>query len=200
MGVVPGDRVPHRVGNRGPQRARVVGLVDRRGDHLTAPGLHHHPAIGLLFIRRPHHVDLALHVEEGARVAEGATPLPGAGLGGEPFDALGLVVEGLGYCGVGLVGSRRGDRLVLEVDPGRRVQRLLQPPGPDERRRAPHPQDVENLAGDVGRHLLADQRHREQGREQVRGHRLAGPRVQRRLQWLRQMRDYVVPGLGYSIG
>ena len=46
--------------------------------------------------------------EEGRGEAEGASPLPGAGFCSEPFDALRLVVEGLGYGRVGLMRTSRG--------------------------------------------------------------------------------------------
>ena len=53
---------------------------------------------------------------------ERRAPLAGAGLGGEPGDALRLVVERLRHRGVRLVRAGRRHRLVLEVDAGRRAR------------------------------------------------------------------------------
>ena len=60
----------------------------------------------------------------------------------EALDALHLVVVGLGDGGVGLVAAGGADALVLVVDVGRRVERLLQPAGADERRRPPDAVDL----------------------------------------------------------
>ena len=67
---------------------------------------------------------------EGERRA----PLAGAGLGGQPLDAGFLVVEGLRHRRVRLVAAGRADALVLVEDARRRIERLLQPAGAEERR------------------------------------------------------------------
>ena len=61
---------------------------------------------------------------------------------------LGVVVR-LRHGGVRLVRAGRADALVLVVDPGRGAERLLEPVGPEQRRRPPQPVDVEHLAGDL---------------------------------------------------
>ena len=73
--------------------------------------------------------------KSGAGEGQGAAPLPGARLGREAGHALLLVVEGLGQRGVGLVAARRAAALVLVVDVGRGIERLLEPVGPVERAR-----------------------------------------------------------------
>ena len=180
--------------------AGVRGVVDRRRDHAAAPRLHHHPPVRLLLVRRPHHVDLALHVEQGAGQGQRAPPLARSRLGGQPGHALLLVVEGLGDGGVRLVRAGRRHRFVLEVDAGRRAEGLLQPAGADQRRGAPRAQDVEDLARDVdprlGRDLLADQGHWEQRGEVVGPHGLPGGGMEGRLERGGQVGDDVEPGLG----
>ncbi len=69
--------------------------------------------------------------------------------------------------------------------------------GAHERRRPPQPQDVEHRAGNVdrrrARHLLLDERHREQRREVIGPDRFLRARMQRRLQRLGQIGQRVVP-------
>jgi hypothetical protein len=95
--------VPDGVTDGESERAGVIGLVDRRGDDLRAPGLHHHAPVGFLLVRGAHHVDLALESEQGTGEAESASPLPGACLGREPLNAFRLVVERLWHGRVRLV-------------------------------------------------------------------------------------------------
>ena len=72
-----------------------------------------------------------------------------------------LVVVGLGNGGVGLVRAGRADALVLVVDVGRRVQRLLQAARAEQRRGTPLRVDLAHRAGNLdlalGADLLQDQ-------------------------------------------
>jgi hypothetical protein len=67
------------------------------------------------------------------------------------------------------------------VDARRGTERRFQALGPHQGSGAPQAQDVEDLAGDVdpglGGHLLADERHREQGGQVVGPDGLARRRV-----------------------
>ena len=129
--------------------------------------------------------------------SERRAPLPGAGLGGEPLDALFLVVPGLRHRGVRLVRARWRDAFVFEIDLGRRLQRLFQPARADERRRPPQAVDVADRLRDVDGalrgNLLQDQRHREQRLEIAGADRLLGAGMQNRRQRLRQIGREVVP-------
>src|SRR5690606_5943445 len=69
-------------------------------------------------------------------------PLTRAGLGRQRLCALLLVEERLGHGRVRLVRADRTDALVLEVDVGRGVEGLFQPPGADEGRRPPQLVDL----------------------------------------------------------
>ena len=198
----------HRLGNGDAERARTfrvlgedgpagIGLVRRRGDAARAIGFHQRAAIGLLIVG---HADLEhghVDAEQPAGKSERRAPLAGAGLGGEPLDALLLVVPGLRHRGVRLVRARRRDAFVFEIDLGRRLQRLLQPARADQRRRPPHAVDVADRLRDVDgalrRHLLQDQRHREQRLEIAGADRLLGAGMQNRRQRLRQIGREVVP-------
>ena len=95
-----------------------------------------------------------------AKAKRGA-PLAGPGLGGQPVDALDLVVVGLGDGRVRLVAARRAVALVLEVDPGRGLQCRLQVRRPHQRRRPPdgvNPADfLGNLDPTLAAHLLLEQ-------------------------------------------
>ena len=161
--------------------ARTVAAVVRRaagaGDDLRAVGLHEDPAVRLLVVARADHVDLDLEAEDGAGERQRAAPLAGAGLGREPRDALLLVVERLGERRVRLVAAGRADALVLVVDVGRRIERLLQAVGAVERGRPVERVGVADRLRDLdlalGADLLDDQRHREERREVVRADRLA---------------------------
>ena len=204
VGVLARDRIADRVGDGRAERPGAVRVVDGGGDDRCSPGLHHDAPVGLLVVRGPHHVHLALEAEQGAGEGEGASPLAGPGLGGEAVDPGLLVVEGLWHRRVRLVGTGRRDRLVLVVDPGRRAEGLFEAFGTHERRRAPQAEHVDDLSGDVhpglGRHLLADERHREERGEVVRPDRLAGARVQVGLEGLGQVGNDVEPGLGHLSG
>ena len=86
-----GDRDAERagvVGVLGQVAAAGFGQVARRAVHLAAEGPHQHAAVGLLVVRRPDLPDLAVEAEHAAREGERGAPLAGAGLGGQPADAV----------------------------------------------------------------------------------------------------------------
>ena len=178
-------RLPSDSGSRSRMLRPALVSGDGLGDHLRAPGLHHHPPVGLLLVGDVDHVDLALEAEGLAGEGQRAAPLAGAGLGGQALAAGAGVVEGLRDGGVGLVRPGRRPALVLVVDARRGADLPLQPLGAVKRRRPPQRQHVQHLVGDrdlaVGRDLLQDQIHREQRRQVVGPDRLPGARVQRRL-------------------
>ena len=177
-----------------------LGAVAGAGDALGAEGLHEGAAIGLAVEADLHHEDDDLEAEHGARQRQRRAPLPGTGLGGDALDALFFVVERLRNGGVRLVAAGRAHALVLVVDARRGIQRPLQPPGAEQRRRAPLPIDVAHRLRDLdlalGAHLLLDHRAREDHRQVVRGDRLLGAGMQHRGQRLGQIGVDVVPGLG----
>ena len=127
-------------------------------------------------------------------------PLARPGLGRQPLDALDLVVVDLGHRRVGLVAPRRAVALVLEIDPGRGPQGLLQPAGTHQGRRPPDGVDLADFLGDgdpaLGTHLLLEQSPCENPREFGRIHRLVRRRIQRWGGQLRQVGQQVVPGGG----
>src|SRR5262249_19105369 len=155
-----------------PRRVRVLredllpgaGRVARTGMDRRAVALHQQAAIGLLVVAHLDHVDGAVETEEAAGHREGAAPLAGAGLGRESPDAFLLVVVRLGDGGVRLVAADRAHALVLVVDPGRRLEVLLQAKGAMQRRRPPELVDVAHLVRDVdpavGAHFLLDDLYR----------------------------------------
>ena len=156
------------------------------GNHAGPPRLNHRPAIGLLIVRNPHHVDLALEAKHLSRKTERAAPLPCARLGRQPCHALLLVVVGLRHCRVGLVAPGGANALILVIDMGGCVQRLLPPTRAIERRRSPQCINVAHLVGNLdiplGADLLLDQLHREQWGQVRRTKRLLGAGMQRRRQ------------------
>ncbi len=82
-GLADGDpQASRRVRVFSPDGAPGVRLLARAGDDAPAPGLDHGLPVGLLLITHPDHVDLAGEAEDVA--GEGAPPLAGARLGGEP--------------------------------------------------------------------------------------------------------------------
>ena len=183
-----------------------LGIAGGRGDDLGAPGLHHHAPIGLLLVGDLHHVDLELYVEEVAGHSQGAAPLAGAGLRGQPLYAGLLVVVGLGDGGVGLVRAGGGDAFVLVVDAGGGVQRLLQPVGPVQGRGPPELVDLPHLVRDADEalcaHLLLDEGHGEEGRQRLGADGLVGGGVDGRRQRSArggQIRQDVVPLVGYVL-
>ena len=136
--------------------AAVVGGQRRAGHDLRAVGLHQDPPVRLLVVARADHVDLDLEPEERAGEGERAAPLPGAGLGRDALDARFLVVEGLRDGGVRLVAAGRADALVLVVDVGRRIERLLEAVRPVERAGPVQAVGVADLLGDLDLALAAD--------------------------------------------
>src|SRR3954454_11738082 len=118
-------------------RAARLGAVARRAVHARAPRLHHRAPVRLLVVAGADHEDLALEPEQRAGERERRAPLPRAGLGTELLDAgLGVLV-GLRHRGVRLVRAGRGYAFVLVEDARGGVERLLEPPGAVQRRRAP---------------------------------------------------------------
>ena len=174
-----------------------IGLVRGRGDAARAIGFHQRAAIRLLVIR---HADLEhghIDAEQRAGKSERGAPLPGAGLGREPLDALLFVVPGLRHGGVRLVRARRRDAFVFVIDLCRRPQRLLEAARAHQRRRPPHAVNVADRLGDIdsalGRYFLEDERHRKQRLEVARADRLLGAGMQDRRQRLRQIGREIVP-------
>ena len=159
-----------------------VGVRAGAGNDCRTPGLHEHLAIGLLLVANPYHVDLAFDIEHLAGKGQRATPLAGARLGGDSFDAFLLVVIGLGHGGVGLVAAGRAGALVLVVDLGGRVQGSFPAVRAEERRRPPQRIDITHFVGDfdiaLGADLLGNQCHRKQRRQISRADGLAGARMQ----------------------
>ena len=200
----------HRLRNRNAEAARRirmrlqdrlagVGLAARARDAFRAIGLHQRPPVGLLVVGDLDHVDLDFEAEQRPGEGERRAPLPCPRLGRKLFDALFLVVEGLGDRGIGLVAAGGTDALVFVEDAGGRSERLLEPPGAIERRRAPQSIDVANRRRDfdmpLAADLLADKGHRKERREIGRADRLPGSRVEHRRRRRRQVGDDVVPGV-----
>ena len=175
--------------------------VARAGRHRAAPGLHHEFPVRFLVVADADHVDMHLHAEEAARERQGASPLAGAGLGGELVDPFLLVVIRLRHRRVGLVAAGGRHSLVLVVDLGRGFQLLLQAPRPVEGRRPPQAVDVEDLLGDVDvavrAHLLEDESHRENGMQLLGGRRASRHGAEGRVERLRQVREYIIPLPGH---
>ena len=170
----------------------------RARDDLGAVRLHEDPAVRLLVVARPDHVDLDLEAEDRPGERHRAAPLAGAGLRRDPRDALLLVEERLGERRVGLVAARRAHALVLVVDVRGRIERLLQPVRPVQGRRPVERVRLAHRIGDldlpVGADLLEDEAHREQRREVGGPDRLVGPRVERRGRGRPEVGGDVVPG------
>ena len=179
--------------------ARPVSVSDAgAGGDGRAEDLHQGAAVGLLVVADAHHEDLALHAEEGAGHGQRRAPLARAGLGGEALGAVHFVVIRLRDGGVRLVRAGRADALVLVVDVGGRVQRLLQTAGAEERRWTPLRVDLSHRAGNLdlalGADLLQDEAHGKERSQIVGAERLQRSGVQRRRHGLGQVGCNVVPG------
>ena len=196
-------QAPGGLGRCREDGAPGVGLVRRARHAARAVALHHRPPVRLLLVAHPDHVDVDFEPENRTGIGQRRAPLAGPGLGRDAANAGFLVVKRLRHRGVRLVAADRAHAFVLVVDLGRRIERLLQTPRPVQRRRPPLAVDiayrVRNLDLAIGAHLLADQRHREQGRQVVGTDRLFGARVQHRRRRARQVGDDVVPGFGHAI-
>ncbi len=208
LGIVGLGRQLHRFTDGDAETARVIGVlrqygaagvgeIGRGGDALGPVGAHQCLPIGLLLIG---HLDLEylhLETEQAAGERQGRAPLAGAGFGGQTAGAGFRIVIGLGHGGVRLVRAGRAHALVFEVDARRRIQRLFQAAGTDQRAWAPHLVDVQhrcrNIHITLGGHFLGDQGIREQGRQVRRGHRLTGAGMQHRGHRFREVRHDVVP-------
>ncbi len=181
----------------GQDGAAGLGVRAGAGHHVRSPGLHHQLSVRLVLVADLHHVDLALQAELPARQRQGAPPLARARLRGEPLHALALVVVRLGNGRVRLVASCRADPFPFVVDAGGRLERLLQPVGPVERRGTPEPVDVSDRFGNrdpaVLADLLRDEAHGKQRRQIVRPDGPHGPRMDHRRKRKRKVRLEVVP-------
>ena len=166
-----GLRVPGQDGPAG------LGAVRGGGVDAGPPDVHERPAVGLLVVAHLDHVDGAFQGEKVAGQGQGAAPLAGPGLGGQPLDARRLVVVGLGHRGVGLVAPRGADGFVLIIDAGRGLQGRLQVAGPVQGAGPPQLIDAQHLVGDgdpaLRAHFLLDQGPGKDGRQVVRGDGLA---------------------------
>ena len=191
------DRDPEAPARMRRLRAAGLGQLRRAAVDGRVPGLDHRPPVRLLVVGDADHEDLALEAEQPAGERQRASPLPGAGLGDELADPRLAVEIGLRHRRVRLVRAGRRDALVLVVDVRRRVERLLEPSRPEQRRRSPQRVDLADLLGDLdprlGRDLLLDQRHREDRREVGRAGRLHRRRAQRRQRLAGQVRGQVDP-------
>ena len=171
VGVLVGGGVLHRLGDGHAQTAGGLGVGGQniaaglgavRGGRIDAgpPDVHERPAVGLLVVAHLDHVDGAFHGEKVTGQGQGAAPLAGPGLGGQPFDARRLVVVGLGHRGVGLVAPGGADGFVLIIDAGRGLQGLLQVVGPVQGAGPPQLVDAPDLVGDgnpaLRAHFLLD--------------------------------------------
>ena len=128
-----------------PRFGGVAGAGDDRG----AEGFNQRAAIGLLVVAHAHHEDFALEPEERAGHRQRGTPLAGAGLSGQVRDAFLLVVLGLRHGGVQLVRAGWADAFIFVINSRRRIQRLLQPPRADQRRRPPLRVNLPHLSGNL---------------------------------------------------
>ena len=166
-------------------RAAGFGLVGRRGDAARAIGFHQGAAIRFLVVGDADLEHGHVNVEQRAGEGERRAPLAGARLGRQLFYPRLFVVPGLRHGGVGLVRAGGRDAFIFEVDFCRRAELLFQPARADQRRRAPHAEDVAHGLGNVdlplGRDLLEDQLHRKQRLEIGGADRLLGAGMQDRL-------------------
>ena len=202
-GVLDGlaDREPERAGvvrRLGEDLPPVLRVEARAGHDLGAVRLHEDPPVRLLVVARPDHVHLDLEVEDRPGEGERAPPLAGPRLGREPGHAFHLVVVRLGQGRVRLVAAGRAAALVLVVDVGRRIERLLEAVGAEERARPIQPVGVADRFRDLDLAVLADdlldQLHREQRRQVGRSDRLAGAGMEDGRRRDREVRGDVVPG------
>jgi len=143
------------------RRAARVGQRRGRRHAFRTPCVHHQAAVGFLVVADLDHEYLQVDAEMFRGEGDRSAPLPGAGLGGQVFDALLVVVISLRYGGIGFVRTRGRHALVFEIDLSGRSEGLLQPGCTHERRRSPYLVDFLHLFGDVdvalGGHLLVDQ-------------------------------------------
>ena len=193
-------RLPLLSGVAREHLAAEVGLHRRARDAARAEGLHERAAVRLLVVGDPHHEDLNLDAEERAGKRERRSPLSRRrSRSRSSRDAGFLVVEGLRDGRVRLVAAGRAHAFVLVVDARRRLERLLEASGAEERARAPLPVHVadrlRNLDLALGRDLLHDERHRKERREVVGSDRLERAGMQHRRRRRRQVGHQVVPVL-----
>ena len=168
------------------------GAVDR-----GAEGFDHRAAVWLAVVRRANHEDLTLKVKEAAGEGQRRAPLASAGFSRQLLDPGFGVGESLRDGRVWLVRAGRRHALVLEVDVGRCVERLLKAAGTVERRWAPELVDLAHLLRDVDlrllRDLLHDQLFGEDAKEIFRPCGLLSGWVQRRQRFTGQVGSDVDP-------
>ena len=208
LGVAMGGGVFHGFGDGQPQRTGAVriafehgpaglGAIGGRGKDFAAVGVDKDAPIRLLVVAHLHHVDRAFHVQHGAGKGQRRAPLAGSGFGSQPAHALGLVVEGLGDGGVGLVGTGRRDGLVFIVDLAFDPEGLFQALGPNQGRGTVEAVDVQDRLGNgqptLGRHFLLDDGLGKDDLQLFRGHGFLGLGIEGRGQGRGQIRQGVVP-------
>ena len=124
--------------------------------------------------------------------------MPGTGLGGEVLGAFLFVVVGLRQGGVQLVRAGGAHAFILVVNVRRRIQRLFQAAGAEERRGTPLRIKLPHFAGNLDlallAHFLQNQTHGKQRRQVVGTERLQGSWMQRRRHRRGQIGGNVVPG------
>ena len=174
------------------------GHFGRAGNDRAAEHFHERAPVRFLLVTDFHHIDHAFQAEIAAGHAERATPLSCAGLGSQSFDASLFVVISLGQCGIQLMAADRAGAFVFVVNFRRCIQRFFQFNRANQRRWTPGQIFVAHFLGNADpaflAHFLFDQFQRKNRRQVLRSNRLQGPRVQRRIQRLRQVGLNVVPG------
>ena len=135
-------RLPGQCGSSASSLRPNCGLVAGTGMDRRAPGVHQHPAIGLLLVADLDHIDVALQPEQLAGQGERGSPLARARFRGQPLGAGVLVEVSLRHRSIGLVAAGRTGAFVLVINVGRRFERALQPHRPQQRRRPPQRIDL----------------------------------------------------------
>ena len=122
-------------------------------------------------------------------------------LRGKPLYPEGFVVVCLRYGSIGLMTARRADAFVLEIDPGRCPEELLEEMRPVKRGRSPDQVFIQDLVRNVDppfcAHFLLDEVHREYGCQHIRCYGLTRCGVQRRRNGFGQVGLDIVPLPGY---
>src|SRR2546425_9757305 len=114
-----------------------ISEVSRAGVDGCPVGLHKISSIRLLLITDLDHEDFYLHVEERTCHRQRRSPLPRTRFRRKLLDPFLLIVVDLSYSGIRLVAAYRADALILVVNTGGSIQRLLQPACPVERTGSP---------------------------------------------------------------
>jgi len=166
-------------------------------DALGAPGVHHHPPVGFLFITHADHEDAALQAEHRAGHRQRAPPLAGAGFRREALHPEDLVEVSLWNGRVGFVRPGRTRPFIFVVDLHRGVENLLEIVRTAKGARTPDQVLVEDVFGNVDpplpAHLLLDEVHRKDRRQVLRRDRFPRSRVKGRAHRFGHVRLDVVP-------